>query len=64
MQEEIMAMKAQPVHVGPADGLFNFLTKFWRHAFIDIHVQEPVTAGCLNTLISLMAEILAREAGR
>ena len=64
MQEEIVPMKAQPVHVSAADALFNFPAKFRRHALIDIHVQEPVAAGCLDALISLMAEILAREAGR
>ena len=64
MQEEIVPMKAQPVHVDLPDGLFNFPTKFWRHAFIDIHVQEPIALRRTDTLVSLMAEILVRKARR
>jgi hypothetical protein len=55
MQEEIVPMKAQPVDVGSANGLFNFPTKFWRHAFITPLTAKlpPLVIGVASGLIPL-----------
>ncbi len=64
MQKEIVPMKAQPVQIGAADPLLNLPAKLWRDTFINIHVKEPVTPRRADTLVALMAKILARKARR
>lgn len=57
-------MKTKAVDVCALNALLNFPAKLWCHPFIVIHVKEPVAPRHSNTLVSLMAEMLARKAWR